>query len=125
MEQWAAECRTKTEPGRLKFTTHHGPSRTKCACTSSHCNPCTNRLVAGKTLEGFDVVITTFQTLASEFGVWETKGQKRLDDESDEEVPAGRKKAPKKKATMSALFDVKWLRIVVGELRITAIRWYN
>lgn len=85
----------------------------------------TNRLVAGKTLEGFDVVITTFQTLASEFGVWETKGQKKMDDESDEEVLAGRKKAPKKKATMSALFDVKWLRIVVGELRITAIRWYN
>lgn len=53
----------------------------------------------------------------------ETKGQKRLDDdESDEEVPAGRKKAPKKKATMSALFDVKWLRIVIGELRMTPIR---
>lgn len=100
LEQWATECRTKTEPGRLKVTTHHGPSRTK----------------SGKTLEGFDVVITTFQTLASEFGVWETKGQKRLDDdESDEEVPAGRKKAPKKKATMSALFEVKWLRIVIDE----------
>lgn len=39
MEQWATECRTKTEPGRLKVTTHHGPSRTKCACTLIHCIP--------------------------------------------------------------------------------------
>ena len=55
--------------------------------------------------------------------MWETKGQKRLDDdESDEEVPAGRKKAPKKKATMSALFDVKWLRIGIGELRMQPTR---
>nr|KIR45923.1 hypothetical protein I312_04893 [Cryptococcus bacillisporus CA1280] len=88
MEQWATECRTKTEPGRLKVTTHHGPSRTK----------------SGKTLEGFDVVITTFQTLASEFGV---------------------KKAPKKKATMSALFDVKWLRIVVVEGEVSMVFDWN
>jgi hypothetical protein len=30
MEQWATEASTKTVPGRLKVTTHHGPSRTKC-----------------------------------------------------------------------------------------------
>ena len=30
MEQWAAEVRTKTEPGRVTVSTHHGPSRTKC-----------------------------------------------------------------------------------------------
>jgi hypothetical protein len=29
MEQWATEVRTKTQPGRLKVTTHHGPGRTK------------------------------------------------------------------------------------------------
>lgn len=28
MEQWATEARTKTQPGLLKITTHHGPSRT-------------------------------------------------------------------------------------------------
>lgn len=34
MEQWALEVRTKTQPGRLKVTTHHGPQRTKCECGS-------------------------------------------------------------------------------------------
>lgn len=31
MEQWATEAKTKTVPGKLRVTTHHGPSRTKCA----------------------------------------------------------------------------------------------
>jgi hypothetical protein len=32
MEQWAAEVRNKTSPGRIKVSTHHGPSRSKCMC---------------------------------------------------------------------------------------------
>lgn len=32
MEQWATECRTKTEDGLLKVTTHHGPKRAKSKC---------------------------------------------------------------------------------------------
>ncbi|WWC86455.1 uncharacterized protein L201_001332 [Kwoniella dendrophila CBS 6074] len=103
MEQWATEARTKTKPGQLKVTTHHGPSRTK----------------SGKTLEKFDVVITTFQTVASEFQTHETSAQKRLDnDDSDSDVETGRKGAGKGKKTKQAgspLFDVKWLRIVVDE----------
>ncbi|ODO05828.1 hypothetical protein I350_04889 [Cryptococcus amylolentus CBS 6273] len=103
MEQWATECNTKTSPGVLKVTTHHTSSRTKL----------------GKTLEGYDVVITTFATVSSEFGIYEKEMQSRLDDQldsdSDDVAPKGRKKAVKKKATMSALFQVKWLRIVVDE----------
>ncbi|WVQ77121.1 hypothetical protein IAR50_006804 [Cryptococcus sp. DSM 104548] len=103
MEQWATECKTKTSPGILKVTTHHTSSRTKL----------------GKTLEGYDVVITTFATVSSEFGAYEKEMQSRLDDEldsdSDDVAPKGRKKAAKKKAVMSALFHVKWLRIVVDE----------
>ncbi|WVQ82473.1 hypothetical protein IAT38_004602 [Cryptococcus sp. DSM 104549] len=103
MEQWASECKTKTKPGVLKVTTHHGPSRTKTC----------------KTLESYDVVITTFQTLSSEFGAYELKRQKRLDEgdsDEDDALETGRKKGGKKqKAAATALFDVKWLRIVVDE----------
>ncbi|KAK8866127.1 hypothetical protein IAR55_001278 [Kwoniella newhampshirensis] len=102
MEQWATECRTKTMPGRLKVTTHHGSSRTK----------------SGKTLEKFDVVITTFQTVASEFGVYETRVQRQIDElDSGSDIEIGRKtlKGKKGKQSASALFDVKWLRIVVDE----------
>ncbi|WWD17666.1 hypothetical protein CI109_102107 [Kwoniella shandongensis] len=103
MEQWATECRTKTTPGRLKVTTYHGPSRPK----------------SGKTLENFDVVITTFQTVASEFGVHSTRTQKQLDElDSDSDVEVGRKTLKGKKGKQPAgapLFDVKWLRIVVDE----------
>ncbi|WWC66176.1 uncharacterized protein I206_100077 [Kwoniella pini CBS 10737] len=103
MEQWATEAKTKTKPGQLKVTTHHGPSRTK----------------SGKTLEKFDVIITTFQTVASEFGVFETTAQKRLDEgDSDSDVETGRKgagKAKKAKKAACPLFEVKWLRVVVDE----------
>ncbi|WVQ61960.1 uncharacterized protein L199_000093 [Kwoniella botswanensis] len=103
MEQWATEAKSKTKPGQLKVTTHHGPSRTK----------------SGKTLEKFDVVITTFQTVASEFAVHETAAQKRLEEvDSDSDVDTGRKGAGKGKKTKKAgcpLFEVKWLRVVVDE----------
>ncbi|OCF42130.1 hypothetical protein I317_04101 [Kwoniella heveanensis CBS 569] len=102
MEQWASEVKTKTEPGRLKVSTHHGPSRTK----------------SGKTLEKFDVIITTFQTVASEFGIHETAAQKRLDNESDSDVETGRKGVgakKKKKQAACPLFEVKWLRVVIDE----------
>ncbi|WVR06061.1 hypothetical protein IAU60_003089 [Kwoniella sp. DSM 27419] len=102
MEQWATEVKTKTTPGKLSVTTHHGPSRTK----------------SGKTLEKYDVVITTFQTVASEFGVAETAAQRRKDgDDSDSDIETGRKGAKAKKTKKAAcpLFDVKWLRIVVDE----------
>ncbi|RXK39749.1 hypothetical protein M231_02942 [Tremella mesenterica] len=79
-EQWAAEIRTKTSPGLLKVRIHHGPSRAK----------------TGKILESFDVVITTFQTLAAEHGNFLRTSQ------------------PSKSAT-SPLFETKWLRVVIDE----------
>ncbi|WRT64369.1 uncharacterized protein IL334_001301 [Kwoniella shivajii] len=103
MEQWATEVKTKTTPGLLKVTTHHGPSRTK----------------SGKMLEKFDVVITTFQTVASEYGTHETVAQRRVDDgDSDSDVEIGRKgagKGKKAKKPTCPLFEVKWLRVVVDE----------
>ena len=68
-------------------------------------------------LESFDVVITTFQTLASEFNLYDKTSQAKAvdtDSESDDNVP--RKKKPANKSNSAhALFDVKWLRVVVGE----------
>jgi len=75
---------------------------------------------AGKTLEQFDVIITTFQTLASELGAHaisskpETSGS---DSELDGKCFGNKtlKKGGKGKKAAHALFDVKWLRIVIGK----------
>ncbi|KAK1925490.1 SNF2 family N-terminal domain-containing protein [Papiliotrema laurentii] len=103
MEQWASEARTKTTSGRLKVTTHHGPSRTKSA----------------KTLQGYDVVITTFQTLASEHKAFSEAAKEDTeseDSDSDTGVRKTLKKKAKKKNTPNcAIFGVKWLRVVIDE----------
>ncbi|KAL7419356.1 hypothetical protein Q5752_006194 [Cryptotrichosporon argae] len=112
MEQWATECRTKTEPGVLRVTTHHGPTRAKL----------------GKKLEDFDVVITTFTVLSTEFGslvknnpasaaaqkMRKKKKKASLSESDDSDSDVGARVVRKKKAP-HALFDVKWLRIVVDE----------
>ena len=66
------------------------------------------------------MIITTFQTVASEFGAHETSS-KQLSSDSESESPDGKrfgsktlKKGPKGKKTAHALFEVKWLRIVIG-----------
>ncbi|KAJ9122037.1 hypothetical protein QFC24_004264 [Naganishia onofrii] len=117
MEQWAKEAKTKTAPGRLKVTTHHGAGRTREPAK----------------LEKFDVVITTFQTLASEHGAKTSFAASRSSDKtgqlstSDSESDgdrfgktAARRKPPVKKGAKkvggaSALFGVKWLRIIIDE----------
>ncbi|KAJ9120736.1 hypothetical protein QFC22_002667 [Naganishia vaughanmartiniae] len=95
MEQWAKEAKTKTAPGRLK--------------------------------------ITTFQTLASEHGAKTSFAASRSSDKtgqlstSDSESDGDRygktalkkplpKKTGKKVGGASALFGVKWLRVVIGML---------
>lgn len=52
-EQWAAEIKAKTVFGALKVTTHHGAKRTT--------NPAA--------LERYDVVVTTYDVVTSEFPV--------------------------------------------------------
>lgn len=108
MEQWATECRTKTEKGLLKVTTHHGPKRAK----------------SGDELKKFDVVITTFQVLASEMAILQkakpktaSNGKKTaLDSDSDSDVPLPIKKSRAKANERGpTLFQLKWLRVVVGE----------
>lgn len=70
------------------------------------------------------MVITTFQTVASEHkayldsGAAEKATQKKIASDSDSDSDSFAKKTlrkGKKGKAMTALFDVKWLRIVVGE----------
>ncbi|GMK57535.1 hypothetical protein CspeluHIS016_0403690 [Cutaneotrichosporon spelunceum] len=99
MEQWATECRTKTENGLLKVTTHHGPKRAKSA----------------KELRNYDVVITTFQVLVSEHKAKTTgKSSPGSDSDSDVPLPIKRSRALAKERA-PALFDLKWLRVVIDE----------
>jgi hypothetical protein len=66
-------------------------------------------------LEGYDIVITTFQTVASEFGVYEPT-VKPSKPESDSDSDEFSKKVVRKggQKGIQSLFDVKWLRVVVG-----------
>jgi SNF2 family DNA or RNA helicase len=93
MEQWATEVRTKTRPGQLKVTTHHGPTRTKSKFFEIKLT------IAGRKLEGYDVVITTYQTLASEHA------QDAVESDSDNPKRGG------------VLFSQKWHRVVLGGCR--------
>ena len=70
------------------------------------------------------MVITTFQTVASEHKAYidsapvQKKITKKIESESDSESDSFAKKTlkrGKKGKAMTALFDCKWLRIVVGE----------
>lgn len=111
MEQWATECRTKTEKGLLKITTHHGPKRAK----------------SGEELKKFDIVITTFQVVASEMALLKktksksaSNGKKAAradsDSDSDSDVPLPIKKSrAKAQARGATLFELQWLRVVIGE----------
>lgn len=125
MEQWATEVRTKTKKGLLKVTTHHGPSRAKSKLRSLDIWRVTADYgLVGKILEEYDVVITTFQTVASEHSNHEHLRQPTVRDASpdsdDSDESSVFKKITKKpvkgkaKKASSALFEVKWLRIVVG-----------
>jgi hypothetical protein len=67
------------------------------------------------------VVITTFHTLGSEYGT--SKSAKAptpvaSDSDSDSSTFRPKKKAVgAKKQAASPLFDLKWLRVVIGECR--------
>ena len=66
-------------------------------------------------------MITTFQTLASEHAA-RLKGQKLDELESDSvSDDVGRKVVRKGKSAGHALFDVKWLRVVIGEHDVPSV----
>lgn len=70
IHQWVDEIESKTEPGKLRVLKHHGPNRTK--------NPAVFRL--------YDVVVTTYQVVASDMpsssGKKSKKKKKPMEDGS-------------------------------------------
>ncbi|KAM3578372.1 hypothetical protein VKS41_009118 [Umbelopsis sp. WA50703] len=60
IQQWANEIRSKTQDGRIKVLVHHGQSRSRDATSFLH----------------YDVIITTYQVVASDYPAIE-KGRKK------------------------------------------------
>lgn len=74
IHQWVEEIKTKTEPNRLRILKHHGPNRTKNA----------------KDFYDYDIVVTTYQVVASDM-------------------------AEKDNTAIGPLFEIDWYRIVLDE----------
>ncbi|KAJ3017989.1 hypothetical protein HKX48_003239 [Thoreauomyces humboldtii] len=87
IKQWEQEILTKTKARTLKVLLYHGPGRTKDPVK----------------LKSYDVVITTFQVIASECPKLSKPLKKDLDQ------------TPKVLKEGGPLFDVKWFRIVLDE----------
>ncbi|WWD15746.1 hypothetical protein CI109_100168 [Kwoniella shandongensis] len=96
LSQWKNEIESKTTPGLMRVLIYHGQKRIK----------------TGNNLKQYDVVMTTYGTLTSEFGS-EHKHKKKvkIDDpdasEDDENFVVTRKQGP--------LMKVKWYRVILDE----------
>ncbi|ORX98845.1 hypothetical protein K493DRAFT_257864 [Basidiobolus meristosporus CBS 931.73] len=84
IKQWEKEIQTKVEKQAFSVYVHHGPSRTKDPLK----------------LKQYDIVITTYNVVASEY----TKESKKKDDD-----------VPKAKSKLGPLYQMKWYRVVLDE----------
>ncbi|RCH83612.1 hypothetical protein CU098_001941, partial [Rhizopus stolonifer] len=112
LQQWVDEIKNKTETNTLRVLKHHGANRIKDPCL----------------FHNYDVVVTTYQVLASDMGEKKTsirikKNKDGLDDfviDDDEEdkiksacdLPLAWQKLKK---GYGALFQVNWYRVVLDE----------
>ncbi|KAF8488076.1 SNF2 family N-terminal domain-containing protein [Gautieria morchelliformis] len=98
LDQWKLEIETKTDGG-LSCLIYHGPNKPKLK----------------KNLQKFDVVLTTFQTLALEWPD-DRKKKKRKKDQGDSDdfmdSDSEKEKKPKKEGL---LLRMKWFRVVLDE----------
>ncbi|KAI8057558.1 SNF2 family N-terminal domain-containing protein [Gilbertella persicaria] len=112
LQQWVDEIKNKTETNTLRVLKHHGANRIKDPCL----------------FHNYDVVVTTYQVLASDMGEKKTsirikKNKDGLDDfVIDEEEEDKIKSAcdlplawQKLKKGYGALFQVNWYRVVLDE----------
>ncbi|KAI8367781.1 SNF2 family N-terminal domain-containing protein [Blakeslea trispora] len=114
LQQWVDEINNKTD--KIRVLKHHGPSRER--------NPAV--------LEDYDVIVTTYQVLASDMA--STKKQKKkiriekradgledfmMDDSEDSSGSRTSSEIPKKwqklKSGYGTLFQIKWHRVVLDE----------
>ncbi|KAJ3821535.1 SNF2 family N-terminal domain-containing protein [Lentinula raphanica] len=105
LDQWRMEIEVKTNAG-LKVLIYHGPSKPK----------------KSKELLSYDVVITTFQTMALEWPDVEQEERKKkarakkddfiVHDSGDEDLK------PKKKKEAGLLYQVDFYRVVLDEAQV-------
>ncbi|KAG2231625.1 hypothetical protein INT48_006381, partial [Thamnidium elegans] len=116
IHQWVDEILTKTEKGKLRVLKHHGPNRTKNYAL----------------FKRYDVVVTTYQVVASDMPADNKKKSKKKktdktkldefivkddddDDEEDKERPVLPKQYTPLKKNHGPLFQLNWHRIVLDE----------
>ncbi|GAA5796627.1 hypothetical protein HPULCUR_002000 [Helicostylum pulchrum] len=117
IHQWVDEILTKTEKGKLRVLKHHGPNRTK------------NYLL----FKRYDVVVTTYQVVASDMPADNKKTKKKKktttkstatdldglvitdEEEEDKERPVLPKQYTPLKKNHGPLFQLNWHRIVLDE----------
>jgi SNF2 family DNA or RNA helicase len=114
IHQWVDEIKTKTESGKLRVLKHHGPNRIK--------NPAV--------LRRYDVIVTTYQVVASDVPADPAKKKKTMtiDDfvvqEEDDEYDyfganSNKRGIPDKwqslKKGYGPLFQINWYRVVLDE----------
>lgn len=115
VHQWVDEIITKTEKNKLRVLKHHGPNRTK--------NPAV--------FKQYDVIVTTYQVVASDMPTPPDKKKKKksklkaknsLDgfiEQDEEDSEEEREEFPSKytplKKDHGPLFQVNWHRVVLDE----------
>ncbi|CCM00776.1 uncharacterized protein FIBRA_02818 [Fibroporia radiculosa] len=107
LDQWQLEIETKTNCD-VKCLIYHGPGKPK----------------KKKELMKYDVVLTTFQTLALEWPDEEAeerkakqkaKRKRKLDDFIESNSEDDRKTSKKKTQQLGLLFDIDWYRVILDE----------
>lgn len=117
VHQWVDEIITKTEKNKLRVLKHHGPNRTKNPAIFKH----------------YDVVVTTYQVVASDMPSTGDKKKKKKkpkrknsmdgfienDEGEDDEEVEEKEEFPSKycplKKDHGPLFQINWHRVVLDE----------
>ncbi|WVQ98513.1 hypothetical protein IAU59_005639 [Kwoniella sp. CBS 9459] len=98
LTQWKSEIESKCTPNLLRVLIYHGQKRPKSA----------------NILKQYDVILTTYGTLTSEFGTEHThKSKVKIDDpdaSEDDDFKVVKKQGP--------LFKIKWYRCILDEAHI-------
>lgn len=127
VSQWASEVK-RMAPGLL-VVEHHGPTRATGKGAHTLPRTLTEPGLDPKRLEQAHVVVTSYTTVASEYGTYsggknegKNAKKKQADSDSDSDsssVGRSLKKGRAKKAK-DALFRVQWWRVVLGWYRASS-----
>ncbi|TPX46100.1 hypothetical protein SeMB42_g03822 [Synchytrium endobioticum] len=101
LKQWEDELSTKTRKRALRVLIHHGPQRSR------------NTI---RIFEEYDVVLTTYDTVAAEFPslTKSRKSKKNLDSDDDGDGPVARVNHSRQKEE-GPLLQMRWFRVILDE----------